>query len=643
MGEDAVPGVRVRVRFAGRLRDGFVLERAGVSTTERSLQPLHKVVSAEPVLSPEVARLVRAVADHWAGTFADVVRLAVPPRHAATEKAPRRERAAPTLDGWTATASVLAGYPWGVQWLEAVARGESPRAFWQVAPTAGVAGRWAEGFADAAAATVRSGRGALAVVPDTHDLDLLERACRERLGPDAVVRLTADAGPSTRYRAFLAARRGDVPVVVGTRAAAFAPVQRLGLVALWDDGDDLHAEPRAPYPHARDVLAIRAAQSRAAVLVASHARSAEVQRWLEDGWLRPVQLAPRELRRASAGVRVAADSDRALERDPHAEVARLPHEVFQVIRAGLSRGPVLVQVPRAGHLLALLCADCRTPARCGHCSGRLETTPARLPGSAPAGRGADRGLPSCRWCGRLQTDWRCEECGSPRWRAPVVGASRTAHELGRAFPNTRVVSATAGEARDPVRGEHVLVVATPGAEPRAEDGYAAAVLLDTPLLLGRPDLRAAEEALRRWLNVVALVRPGDQDGTVIAVGPSGARALQALVRLDPGGFAARELAERAEAHLGPAWRTVTVEGGAEAVRQLHSLLEADRLEAVGVEVLGPVELDATADGERHRLVLRCPPAGGSELVRQVRQAQSVRSARKSEGALRVRVDPVVFG
>ncbi|WP_456297817.1 primosomal protein N' family DNA-binding protein, partial [Desertihabitans aurantiacus] len=140
MRDDAVPGARVRVRFAGRLRDGFVLERAGASTTERSLQPLHKVVSPEPVLSPEVARLVRAVADHWAGTFSDVVRLAVPPRHAATEKAPRRERAAPELDGWSPTASVLAGYPWGAQWLEAVARGESPRAFWQVAPTAGVAG-----------------------------------------------------------------------------------------------------------------------------------------------------------------------------------------------------------------------------------------------------------------------------------------------------------------------------------------------------------------------------------------------------------------------------------------------------------------------------------------------------------------------
>jgi primosomal protein N' (replication factor Y) len=86
-----------------------------------------------------------------------------------------------------------------------------------------------------------------------------------------------------------------------------------------------------------------------------------------------------------------------------------------------------------------------------------------------------------------------------------------------------------------------IVVATPGAEPAAAGGYAGAVLLDTPLLLLRRDLRAAEEAIRRWLNVVALVRSGADGGSVIAVGESSGRALQALVRIDPAGFAAREL------------------------------------------------------------------------------------------------------
>ena len=48
--------------------------------------------------------------------------------------------------------------------------------------------------------------------------------------------------------------RGHARVVVGTRASAFAPVRDLGLVVAWDEGDDLHQEPRAPYPHVREVL-----------------------------------------------------------------------------------------------------------------------------------------------------------------------------------------------------------------------------------------------------------------------------------------------------------------------------------------------------------------------------------------------------
>ena len=86
---EAVPGARVRVRFAGRLRDGFILERVATGDHEGALAPLSKIVSSEPVLTAEIAKLIRKVADHYAGTFADVMRLAVPPRHAATEQAER--------------------------------------------------------------------------------------------------------------------------------------------------------------------------------------------------------------------------------------------------------------------------------------------------------------------------------------------------------------------------------------------------------------------------------------------------------------------------------------------------------------------------------------------------------------------------
>ena len=88
------------------------------------------------------------------------------------------------------------------------------------------------------------------------------------------------------------------------RAAAFAPLRELGLVAVWDDGDDLYAEPRAPYCHTRDVLLLRARQTGCAALVGGHARSAEAQYLLRTSWAREV-VASRDTVRSRVAVSVA--------------------------------------------------------------------------------------------------------------------------------------------------------------------------------------------------------------------------------------------------------------------------------------------------------------------------------------------------
>nr|BFF16981.1 hypothetical protein GCM10025730_05020 [Promicromonospora thailandica] len=113
------------------------------------------------------------------------------------------------------------------------------------------------------------------------------------------MRLLADDGPAPRYRAFLRALRGAARVVVGTRATMFAPVADLGLVVLWGDGEETLAEPHAPYPHARDVLALRAEQEGAAFLLGSPGRTVQAQALLASGWAREL-AATRDVVRARA-------------------------------------------------------------------------------------------------------------------------------------------------------------------------------------------------------------------------------------------------------------------------------------------------------------------------------------------------------
>lgn len=620
--DSAVPGVRVRVRFAGQLVDGFVLDRADESGHDGKLAFVERVVSAEPVLAPEIAELAREVADRYAGTLADVLRLAVPPRHARVEAEAAAEPVAPPE---APEAGPWEAYPTGPQYLAALAAGHAPRAVWTALPGPD---HWPAAVATAVRAALAAGRGAVVVAPDGRDVARLDAALTEALGPGRHVALTAGLGPAERYRRWLAVRRGAVRAVVGTRAAQFAPVAGLGLVVLWDDGDDTHAEKHAPYPHAREVLALRAHRTGAAALFGAFARTAETTRLIATGWAGPLHADRATVRARAARVRPAGD-DAELARDAAARSARLPSIALRAAREGLATGPVLIQVPRRGYLPALACARCRAPARCPECRGPLSLRSAHA-------------VPYCRWCGHLAGDRRCPSCGATGVRAIVVGARRTAEELGRAFPSVPVRTSGRDGVLDRVDGSPALVVSTPGAEPVAEGGYAAALLLDGWVLVGRPDLRAAEEALRRWMNAAALVRPAGAGGQVVVLAEAALPVVQALVRWDPVTYAEREMAERTELAFPPAARMAALTGTPEAVRDLLAHTELPP----GADVLGPVPAEPTArrgeddpGGPSERALIRVPPPEGTALARALRAAQGVRSARKAADPVRVRVDP----
>ena len=617
----AQPGTRVSVRFAGKERSGFVLERAATTDHHGTLTPVRRVVSDLPVLTPQVQALCRAVADRYAGSFMDVARLAVPPRHAGTEKSVRESQEA---DRTGTTAAHLPGTAWqdyqgGGAYVRRLAAGESPRAVWTALPQPPDGPDHLAAVAEAAAGTLASGRGVLVVAPTAHDVELIHAALTAALPGEPVVALQAEHGPARRYRAFLRVLTGRARVVVGTRAAAFAPVQKLGLAVCWDDGDDLLSEPRAPYPHAREVLTLRVAAEGAGLLLAGWSRSIEAAVLVASGWAHAVSADRATVRARTPRVEAPTDVDLASEGP--AAVARIPHPAWRLVQRALESGPVLVQVPRAGYVPFVSCQRCREPARCRECHGSLQL----------AGRG---GLPSCRWCGRPDRTWACPSCHGTALRAGRVGSARTAEELGRSFPKVPVVLSGARADHGVVRevdDTPRLVVATPGAEPVARGGYQGALLLDAAAVTSRQDLGAQAEALRRWLAAAALVRPGSEGGRVMLLGDPAPVPAQALVRWDPAGFAERELAERDELRLPPAARMAAVRGSQAGVDGLLRHLEVP----AGVEVLGPVPWSEA----EVQLLVRSDLAQGSRLTKALSQAAAVRSAHKEPGSIRIQVDP----
>ncbi|TCN58021.1 replication restart DNA helicase PriA [Rhodococcus sp. SMB37] len=633
---DARPGVRVRVRFAGRLVDGFLLSRVATSDHPGKLGWLDRVVSGEVVLTEEIVELADEVATRYAGIRADVLRLAVPPRHARVEAEAPRVTDVPAVPEMDHAAWVR--YRHGENFLEALGAGRTVRAAWQALPGED----WPRRLAELAAFVASTDRAAVLVVPDQRDLDRVLAACVDVSGADHVVGLAAGLGPAERYRRWLAALRGSARIVVGTRAAVFAPTPRIGLLVVWDDGDDLHCEPRSPYPHTREVAALRAHATSASVVIAGHARTAETQALVEAGWAHDLVPSRDVLRAWAPKVTALADSDQALARDPAARAARLPAIAFTAARTALGAGHgVLVQVPRRGYVPALACGKCRAPARCRRCNGPL---------ALPSSGGPDgAAVPACRWCGVADATHRCHACGARSLRAVVVGAGRTAEELGRAFPGVPVVISGGADVKAVAPEGAALVVSTVGAEPVAPGGYGAALLLDGWALLGRADLRAAEETMRRWLTASALVRSFSDGGQVVVVADSGIPTVQALVRWDPVGHARTEVEERAEVGFPPAVHMAAIDGGSAAVAEL---IEATHLPE-GAEVLGPVPLppgqrlpfsaDDPEPDDVHRMLIRVARTRGRELGLALRQAQATRTARRASGPLRVQMDPPKIG
>lgn len=631
--EAAQPGVRLRIRFSGRLVDAILLERLPESDHPGRLSWLERVISTDIVYPPATAQLIDSLCDRYAGTRSDLIRAAIPARHAGAESADTTsaweelgQAQEPDLSDWALYAN-------GQSFVDAVLDGAAARAAWQICP--GVP--WWRSVAALAVKTAIDGGGVLIVVPDQRDVDLVESALREIVAAKQVTTLTAALGPQARYRRFLSVLHGQSRIVVGTRSAAFAPVHNLRLAVVMFDHDENLVDPRAPYVHAREVITTRSHQHGCAVLLGGHARSAESQLLVETGWAH--DIAPERDTIRLRMPRVQGIGEHELARDPLAKQSRIPHVAFEAIRESISADlPVLVVSPRKGYVPSLSCGNCRTSARCRSCNGPL---------AIPQGDSQQPGMVSCRWCGRPEAAFRCGNCGSSKLRAMVFGSDRTAEELGRGFPGVRVVNSGGAKIIDEVPDQAAIVVATPGAEPHGR--YGAAVLVDPWALLSRPDLRAMEDTLAKWFAAASLVLPASKGGRVVVTAETTLRATQALIRWDPVWAARMELYQRKEVELPPTVHMAVIDGPVRAVESFLELVELPQ----NAQLLGPVDLpmgvtlpgdyDENAWGPAQRYLIRTPLGPRAELGKALRVALVARAALKETAPLRVQVDPINIG
>lgn len=610
-GMDVSVGCRVKAPMGRgeRLHNGWVVDIVEDTVFSGTLAALDSVVSPVPVVTGELLDLAKRVATRGAGGVADVLRLAIPPRAA------RVEQAWLARDGHTEQPPgfdlVDTGYPDGAFGV----LGHSGAKHWLGLPYgvestgAGPIPRGHATVARLAQSVLATGRSVVVCLPDWRDVSAFQAYLEDTLDSQWWTRWDPSDSPSTRYQAYLRTRESQPVIAFGSRHSIYAPVSHLGLVIVVNDADDSHLEPLAPYPHSRDIALMRAEDTGCAVVFASLTPSLESLRLLSMGYLNAIRPS------TDTRPRVIPTALGRTDNDPHTP-ARLPSLAFRGVNNSLKDGPVLVQVFHSGYSPGLVCGSCRERARCRQCGGPL---------TAPG----PQGPVSCGWCGHIVGRWACSECSGTDFHPSGHGLGRTATELGKAFPGFPVVRSDGSHKVHRVTADPALIVATRGAEPIAEGGYRAVLLLDGEAMLQRPALDALEDTIMAWESALALLAPGqtgyltDLEGQVAQAVAAG--AIESLL--------SRELAERTALGMPPAVRIASLTGPRGAVQALVDACGAlDGVSTVGTATSGPTVTT----------VIRFPYRVGKDVAELVRAGvvRNASQARRGSGRVKAVMDDV---
>jgi len=569
------PGQRVRVSFRGRPREGVVVALASAPVV--GLRAVEAPIDPVPALSPALLQLARWAAEETVSAWGEAVARALPPASRVAAPATLPPAPPPAPPG-----TVVVGYGAArARLVEAVA--------------------------------ARAAGGVLLLAPEIETA----RGWAARLGQlvgEPVALLTSEESPRERWEAWWACRRGATRLVVGTRAAAFAPVAPLGAAIIVDEHDPAHKAPDAPRWHARDVALRRVGLEGGSCLLASATPSLE-------SWVRAQSgQATAEEAKGDGWPAVHRVDLRAAAPD-----AGLSPALREAVRAALAGGQsALLVVNRLGYGRALGCAECGAVRRCATCRVAL-TYHLRA-----------RVL-ACRLCGTRQpASSLCGRCRGRRLAPLGWGTERLEAEAAAAFPEARVgrydgevPPRRAAAVREAFRAGGVRVVVGTQMALRLTGetrvGLAALVLADATLNL--PDFRAAERTFQLAWHLAEGVAPGGSLWLQSFYPDHPALEAVALGAREP--FYRREWAERQELGYPPARRLARLLAAGRAASRVIADV-AGRCRAAGIAVLGPSALP----GARVQLILQ----GGSELPRALADVLEPSRGRRRVGGVRLTVD-----
>jgi len=590
-GMDVVPGHRVTVPFGRRVTYGFVVS-LGTEAPEVEVKPI-ATAGSDPLLLPHQVALARLVADHYWLPLIECLRAMLPPRVRATgssgsQASSRQRRHSRLVELATAPAIHLE---------KPVLTAEQDAALEVIGSNqltllhGVIASGKTEVYLAAAERALAEGLRVLLLVPDISLTPQLVQRVRARLDAPVAI-LHSQLTELERAQQWWRTRRGEAQVVLGSRSAVFAPIPRLGLICLDEEGSAAYKQDRTPRYEAGWVARRLAAVSGARLVAGSATPTVATYHDATRGEMGLAKLTRRVRGRD-------AEVDLVDMRDEAAAGNRQPLSTWlvQAITVALgNREQVILYLNRRGMSTFVLCRDCGKSVQCLGCSVAL-VQHAEVEGLVCHYCGYSRAMPSV-----------CDHCGSRNIRGLGMGTQRLEGIVKKLWPAARVLRLDSDAARGP---DSYFDIWETFSEQRADilvgtqlvargldlPAVTCVGVVDADLPLHFPDYRSAENTFSLVVQVAGRAgRDGRSSRVVVQTSNPDHYALRCAAANDYEGFYAAELPSRKAFSFPPfADLVVLTRTDREDARAASSAREAAEVFATGflkeaiegIRVMGP--------------------------------------------------------
>ena len=439
-----------------------------------------------------------------------------------------------------------------------------------------------------AASVADAGRRVLLLVPEIALTPAAAGTFRARFGTRVAIQHSA-LSDGERHDQWHRIRRGDVDIVVGTRSAVFAPMERVGLIVVDEEHESSYKQDESPRYHGRDVAVMRGQMEHALVVLGSATPSLESAANAQAGKYEVRRLTRRILDRPLASVRIVDMRPEYAAQGPDVAFSA---PLLEALEARLARREQsLVLLNRRGFSTVVFCRECGASMECPHCSVVLTF------------HRAIRRV-RCHYCNYAAPVPRaCAACGGPYLEQSGFGTERLEAELRDKFPGARVArvdrdtirrrGAIARVLADVARGLIDIIVGTQMIA-KGHDFPAVTLVgvVSADVGLGLADFRAAERAFQLLTQVVGRAGRGTTPGeAIIQTLYPNHYSIRAAAGQDYAAFYEKEMEFRASMHYPPtvALINVVVRGRAleQTMTEAADLVARVRRHGPQGRVLGP--------------------------------------------------------